>query len=426
MSDTKNVDLHWGQRALAYAQKFSEFITVVEFPTDNGRDKSENYIHPGRGSATEAEKRASETVHQQLNYLGIDQVFTQTFKGLRSIWLFIAQAFGFALAGHGAFWLLSRPAGIWPAWIVSSIFFSFSFYVLWQKFSFREPPLHEALPQGTSQNVIASIQPTGEVSQKIILIAHLDSHRAVLWFANKTLLKFYHAAVPLVMYGIIAAPLLYLLSNLPNLTIIGYGAVFFGVFHFAAWMSGMIADLGPYSPGANDNASSVGSLLAVAERLKEQPLQNTEVWLAFTGCAETGCSGLLELIKEKGEEFQKALWLDLELVGIGDELVYLTREGILKKNQINPDVEQKLLLAAQNAEISLQGIDAGFKGVFTEAGALWEYGYNAACLVSMRQGKSELQEWHRISDTIDHLEPFALDRTHNLVWSLLQVVDNQP
>jgi hypothetical protein len=52
------------------------------------------------------------------------------------------------------------------------------------------------------------------------------------------------------------------------------------------------ADLTPFSPGANDDASGVGVILAVAERLFQKPTAHTEVWLAFTGCEEVSAYGI--------------------------------------------------------------------------------------------------------------------------------------
>jgi FtsH-binding integral membrane protein len=425
--DQASHGFHWGQRALDYARSVANLATAIR-PAEAG-DGAElparAEIHPGRGSATQAEKRAAELVQRQLHRLGYAEVEWQAFRGLRSIWLFLAQAFGFALAGHAAFWLLASPAGLWPALIVSLALFAFSAVLLWRKFTFQPTPLHASLPHGPSQNVLAALPPQGEVRQRIVLLGHLDSHRAVLWYANDFMLKVYFAGAPLALYGVSIAPALYLLADLSGWMVFAYCAAVFGLLHFAAWMTAMSADLGPYSPGANDNASAVGSLLALAERLKSQPLEHTQVWLAFTGCEETGCGGLIALLNEYGAKFQDALWLDLELVGIGDQLVYLTREGVLRKKRIPPGIETYLKRAADHAEIPLHGMDAGWSPAFTEAGALWEHNYNAACLTSLRNGKDELPEWHRLTDTSERLEAAALDRAHRLVWSLLQIYDEQ-
>ena len=110
----------------------------------------------------------------------------------------------------------------------------------------------------------------------------------------------------------------YFLAVLTRWQLFAWLGLILAVFHFLGWFTGVTADLGRYSPGANDNASGVGTILALAERLKGQPLEHTEIWLAFTGCEESGCDGVLALIKEHGNALREALFIDFEMVGIGD------------------------------------------------------------------------------------------------------------
>ena len=75
----------------------------------------------GRGSATQAEAEAAMYVQEVLAKLGIQDVQRQPFRGLRSPWLFLALAFGLALVGHAAWWMLGAPMGSWEALAVSLI-----------------------------------------------------------------------------------------------------------------------------------------------------------------------------------------------------------------------------------------------------------------------------------------------------------------
>src|SRR4030043_1040035 len=89
---------YYAQRALAHTQ------TLAENP---------------RGSATLAEKKAAEYTLAELKSMGVEEVKLQPFLGLRSIWLFIPLAFGLALVGHAAFWLLRGPVGNYPALFIT-------------------------------------------------------------------------------------------------------------------------------------------------------------------------------------------------------------------------------------------------------------------------------------------------------------------
>jgi putative aminopeptidase FrvX len=190
---------------------------------------------------------------------------------------------------------------------------------------------------------------------------------------------------------------------------------------FVGWFTGVTADLGPYSPGANDNASAVGSVLALAERLQQQPLQHTEVWLVFTGCEETGGDGLLHLLEVHGAELKEALFLDFELVGIGDRLVYLEREGLLHQRRIPPAVLERVQAVAEQQPIQAAG--TAHLGVFTENAILWERGYQSLCLMLQRPETDLLPEWHRLTDVPSQLQPGALDLAHNFAWELIRQYD---
>ena len=139
----------WAQRALDHAVKITN-------------------ASPGRGSATRAEAQAAEYVRILLLSMGVENIRQQSFKGLRSIWLFFVLAFGLALVGHAAFWLLSQPADWQIALFISLVAFALSAFLLWRKLTFRNYPLRTSLPHGPSQNVVAVLPPAGEVRKRVV------------------------------------------------------------------------------------------------------------------------------------------------------------------------------------------------------------------------------------------------------------------
>jgi hypothetical protein len=400
MSVNQHQAIYFAQRALSHIQVLAQ---------------------TGRGSATPAEKKAADYVQSQLQEIGADDILTQSFSGLRSIWLFFALAFGMALVGHAAYWFLRHPLGSLPAMLVSVIALAFSGYLLWNKFNFRDFPLRITLPHAPSQNVLGVIPPVGEVRKRLVLVAHLDSHRTVLWFATDFLVVVFAIAGVVCIYGVYLAIPLYILAALTHLQIFAWLALFLAAFQFLGWFTGVTADLGPYSPGANDNASAMGTILSLAERLKGQPLQNTEVWLAFTGCEETGCDGMMTLLKEHGEKLKQALFVDFELVGIGDSLSYITVEGNLHRRHIPPNVQA--LVQEVGEPYGLHPAAAPLVGASTEGGTLWEFGYQAVCFSAHYRGLPILPEWHRLTDTPDKIQLSTLEMVHNLTWDLLQRFD---
>jgi hypothetical protein len=376
-----------------------------------------------RGSATLAEKQAAEYTLGKLKSMGVEDVKLEAFNGLRSIWLFIALALGLAMVGHAAFWLLHGPAGDYPALFITLLAFGLSGLLLWQKFTFHNYPLRNNLPHAPSQNVVAIIPPVGDVHRRVVFVSHLDSHRAVFWFANNILLAIFAVSSVVTIFGVYLAMLLYFLAVLTHVQFFAWLGLVLGLFHFLGWFTGVTADLGRYSPGANDNASSVGTILALAERLISQPLQHTELWLAFTGCEESGCDGMLSLIREYGKELREALFIDFEMVGIGDGLRYIQEEGNLRRHRIPKEVE--LLLQEVGEPFGIKPANTPPVGAFSEGGTLWENGFKAACISAYYQNSPILPEWHRLTDTPDRLQVDALERIHALGWALLQRLDRQ-
>ncbi|MFZ6026281.1 MAG: M28 family peptidase [Chloroflexota bacterium] len=371
----------------------------------------------GRGSATASETHAADYIRHQLAGLGITDVRTHEFRGLRSANLFIALAFGFSLLGHAAYGLLRPPLGAWSLLVVAAAF-AFSLFLLVRKYTFRPYPFAAALPHGPSQNVLARIPATGEPGEKIVLLAHLDTHRAVWWYAGDRLVKGYLLATPVAVGGVFLAPLFYLVAALAGIDLLAWLAFPFACLHFIAWFTGVTADLGPNSPGANDNASAIGTVLALAERLQAEPLPHTEVWLAFTGCEETGAEGMCALLDEQGDLFEGAFFLDFEMVGIGSRLVYVQKEGIVFPRRIPPRAERRILDAG--ASFDLRPVRMAGFGALTEIGAVLARGGQGVCLMAQRPGSPLPPEWHRLSDTADRLELAALERIHELAWGVLK------
>ncbi len=387
----------WGSRALQHARTLSEAT-------------------PGRGSATRFEAQAAVYVQTRLQQLGYT-VQRQPFIGLRSVWFFLALVFGAASLAHigGAF--LAYALGAWTAWGVRAALFGFAFFLMQRKFAFRRFPLRASLPQGPSQNVIAVAPPAGTPRRRVVVSAHLDSHRAVIWFASDALTRLYAFISPLAVYGLLAAPAFYALRLLTGLPVFSWLGGVLGVVHFLAWFTGVTADLGPYSPGANDNASSLGVLLTLAERLKQEPLPDTEVWLVATGCEETGCDGMTAFLDEYGEELREAFFLNLEVCGIGDEVAFVAAEGVVQAQKIPPET------AAAMQSLGARPFSLAHTGAFTETGAVWRRNLRGVCLMSAPAGGGLIPEWHRMTDTADKLQPAALQRMHDFVWRILTAAE---
>jgi hypothetical protein len=127
------------------------------------------------------------------------------------------------------------------------------------------------------------------------------------------------------------------------------------------------------------------------------------------------------LLDEHGDTLSGALFLDFELVGIGERLVYLQSEGVVRRQRISNRVEA--LVLDVGGRFGIEPNQGAGMGAFTEMGTVWERGFNGVCLLALRENSNLFPEWHRLTDTADRLQAETLGRVHELAWALLQKVD---
>jgi len=190
---------------------------------------------------------------------------------------------------------------------------------------------------------------------------------------------------------------------------------------FALTMS-LHADFTPFSPGANDNASGVGVILGLAQRLAISPLEHSEVWLLFTGCEEAASYGMVDFLNRHGAELgQHTVYVIIDQVGNG-HLFCLTADGLIRKHKTHSHA----LELARFASKALPAIKT-FEKVglaYTDAVPATKRGLVALTLCAQPPaGSDETIHWHQMSDTIESISPQTLEDTHNFTWQLLSEID---
>jgi Zn-dependent M28 family amino/carboxypeptidase len=182
------------------------------------------------------------------------------------------------------------------------------------------------------------------------------------------------------------------------------------------------ADLTPFSPGANDNASGAASVLALGERLAHQPLRYTEVWLVADGCEELGCYGAAALIEDHAHELRDASFIALDIVGVGDP-AFLVNDGLLRKYPADPEL---LVIARQVAAERPELRAFEHVGVaYTDAALVLKRGFRGFTIDALPRGAVGGLYWHQMADTVDKIELDCLRRVHAFTWEMLQRLDSE-
>jgi hypothetical protein len=369
-----------------------------------------------RGTGTPGEAAAADFVADRLSALGL-QVERESFRAVTS-----QNAFPLAIDLVALLAVVVYSfGGTVGRWIGAGLALSTA-PLLWQTIRTSNSLLRPVLPQVTSRNVIARIEPQGEIRQHVVLLAHLDTNRCrIAW--QSSAVRFVEPLTLVTLATLAALGLLYLAGALLG----GPRWVWWVSLLPVAYIVGTVLTLWkdertPYTPGAHDNAASVAVTLEVGHRLAAQPLDHTQVWLAFTGAEETDHAGLYTLLRQNSTVLREAVFIGLEGLGSGD-LVYLTRQGVCA--HYTPDAELRALaagIAAQRPELDVQAAQMTGED---EVGTLRRRGYRAICIAGRDPVSGTLPHWHRPDDTADTVSGEFMERAADLVTALLEDMDRQ-
>jgi hypothetical protein len=178
------------------------------------------------------------------------------------------------------------------------------------------------------------------------------------------------------------------------------------------------ADTVPPAPGADDNASGVGTLVALANPLGKGPQPPCDVWLVSTGSEERpytgqpnhlGASGLVRRLERTHRLQDVRLALSLDEVGRGTRFE-------LRSPTAHPRarVERRILEAAQRAHVPVAWLRDSSTGN-SDHRELALAGAPAAKL-----GVPDEPCRHTACDTPDRLSRGAFARVLSVVWPLLR------
>jgi len=91
--------------------------------------------------------------------------------------------------------------------------------------------------------------------------------------------------------------------------------------------------VGNKSPGATDNATSVGTVIALSKYFKNNPLENIDFTFLITGSEELNLGGAISFIQKHKNELDKDItyFINYDLIGASGVLRNVTSHGIPKK-----------------------------------------------------------------------------------------------
>ena len=369
-----------------------------------------------RGTGTPGEAAAAGFVADRLSALGLG-VERESFRAVASQNAFPLAIDLLALLAFAAY-SLGGPVGRW----IGAVLALSTAPLLWQAIRTSNSPLRPVLPQVTSRNVIARVEPRDGIRERAVLLAHLDTNRCrIAW--QSAAVRLVEPLTVLTLGMLAALGLLYLIGALLG----GPVWVWWASLLPMVYVLGTVVTLWqdertPYTPGAHDNAASVAVALEVAARLAAQPLDRTQVWLAFTGAEETDHAGLYTLLRGHDAVLRDAAFIGLEGLGSG-ELAYLTRQGVCA--HYRPDAGLQALVSEITGRRPELGVRAAQMTMEDEVGTLRRRGYRAICIAGRDPETGTLPHWHRPDDTVETVSDEFMERAAGLVMAMLAGLDQR-
>ena len=375
-------------------------------------------ISGGRGSCMPGERHAVEYAAEQMSSTGIQKIRLEPYEGAPSAYRPYVLAFSAALLGALISWM-----GDGREWMALAA--SLNGLGAWGMFletDFSPNWMRRFLPRRPSQNAVGIIPAAIQSRRKAVLSAHVDAHRTPVFYSSSSWRSLFGQLVSIAFLSLAAGGIFYAIGALLGAGWVRWLGLFAAAVQVIFVALCLHADITPYSPGANDNASGVGVVLELGRHLMKEPLALTEVWLVFTGCEETGAYGMAAFLDAHAKELgDDTAYIILDEAGLG-KLQYLTADGLVVKRPTHP----RALELAHRAAATLPELSATPRvGIaYTDAAVATKrklIALSLGCLPEIESG--ETSHWHQMSDTPEHVNVRALQDSLAFTWQVLKEVD---
>ncbi len=372
----------------------------------------------GRAVGSADERRAAQHVSERLREMRIPAT-TLTFKTPRSWAPPYAAAFALLVIGVLAA-SVSEVLGLVVSLMAITLLLITA--AAWTRVS----PL---LPSVESPNVVGLILPRSAKQgssprglRRLVLSAHLDTARSgwiwtsvlTRWLRSLALLAF-AAAVVILLLQIVA---LFVVSSIPWILSLIPALIALAV---AVLLVQMLVGGVPVA-GANDDASGVAVVLAVAEALRKARAENLETWILFTGAKEAGLTGMSAFLTENQFDPDTTYFINVDSVGAG-YVRYTFEEGLFLPRRSSP-VLGRIAGNIARKEPKWQIEPAVNKLLPTDQLVALARGYQAIG-VTARDADGLIPHWHQTTDTIDQIDSKTTETTTEFILAMIRRLDEE-
>jgi Zn-dependent M28 family amino/carboxypeptidase len=267
------------------------------------------------------------------------------------------------------------------------------------------------LPAGEGTNVVARIPAAGLAERTVVFVAHHDAARTgLLWRLPRT-------TKPIGLGAQLALALVALGCVAGSRIVRAVGAAVLA----ALTLLGLDVARSRIVPGANDNATGVGALLALTAAFARDPLERTDVVALFTDCEEVGLGGAEAWLEAHGETLDRAATLVVSLDTLGSgEPALVKRDGALSATYASDDHDWADRGALRAAVSPPRRADLTAP---TDAIVAHHAGLRALSLVSVDSDGTLGPHYHQPTDTPANVDWHSVDQCTRLAGGIARVWD---
>jgi hypothetical protein len=371
-----------------------------------------------RGSTTERERTAADYLCEELKSAGFEPEW-ETFTGSNS---FGARVLIHVLIAAGGAMVLWK----WP--VLSIGIDVVVLMSLWAENSTRGIWLSRPLVRYPSINLSARI-PAVSPRLRVIVSGHYDTQRTgFLWRVGKYVIPLFwwlpaFLKPPLSLLGLVVigqSVLSAWVMNLgPHPIITIANLVVLGIYLFAVVLLGDWA-IGPFVPGAADNASGAAAAFALGEAWKTEPAQGVELVILLPSCEESGLLGAAAWTDRHRQELKElpTIFLNFDNLGVGAPRFFDADLPLFGWPITYP--HEIVNMAKETARsIGLADTDPHTMPGPTDGLAFLVRGIPGMTIVSFR-AHGYMPWYHLPGDTAEHLDFEEAWRAVSFGWELLQ------